>query len=104
MRSNLIKFDKPALTNEFEIISNNKRMKQSLHKLMLDKLSGILSQDTDKGMALIEQLLSKEEMEDFRSDIKSKLSKASLSQSVNYNRRLDTLKSSFEGLSADSIL
>ena len=108
MRSNLIKFDKPTLTNEFENISSNNSQKQSLLKLMLDKLSGIISQDPNKGLALIEQLLTKEEMEGFMSDIKTKFSReftnANQNQSVNYNKRINTLKSCFEGLSADSIL
>ena len=106
MRSNLIKFDKPALNSELEKISGNTIQKQSLLKLMLEQLSGILNQDPNKGLALMEQLLTKEEMEGFMSDVKSKFSRefTNQNQSVNYSKRINTLKSCFEGVSADSVL
>ncbi|RXQ89836.1 hypothetical protein EO244_13720 [Ancylomarina salipaludis] len=106
MRSNVIKFGKPVLTNEIESNSINTSQKQSLHKMILDKLSGILNQDIDKGLRLIEQLISKEEMDVFRSELELKFSSKQTTeyQTVNYNRRLKTLRSCFEGLSADSIL
>ncbi|MCZ4693808.1 hypothetical protein DWB61_09650 [Ancylomarina euxinus] len=106
MRSNLIKFGKPVLTNEIEYDSINTSQKQSLHKMVLDKLSVILNQDIDKGLKLIEQLISKEEMSVFRSELDAKFSSKQTKeyQSVNFNKRLKTLRSCFEGLSADSIL
>jgi len=106
MRSNLIKFGKPVLTNEIEYDSINSSQKQSLHKIVFDKLSGILNQDINKGLSMIEQLISKEEMEAFRSDLESKFSSKQTNeyQSINTSRRLKTLKSCFEGLPADSIL
>ena len=106
MHSNVIKFGKPVLTNEIEYDSINTSQKQSLHKIVFDKLSGILNQDIHKGLTMIEQLISKEEMDVFRSELDSKfLSKQTDEyQSVNYKRRLKTLKSCFEELPADSIL
>ena len=106
MRSNVIKFGKPVLTNEIEYDSINTSQKQSLHKIVFDKLSGILNQDIHKGLTMIEQLISKEEMDIFRLELDSKfLSKeANEYQSINFNRRLKTLKSCFEELPADSIL
>ena len=106
MRSNLIKFGKPVLTNEIEYDSINTSQKQSLHKMVLDKLSVILNQDINKGLTMIEQLISKEEMDVFRSELDTKFSskQANEYQSANYNRRLETLRACFEGLPADSIL
>jgi hypothetical protein len=106
MRSNLIKFDKPVLTNEIEYDSINTSQKQSLHKIVLDKLSVILNQDIDKGLSMIEQLISKDEMDVFRSELEAKFSSKQEKeyQSANFNRRLKTLRSCFEGLPADSIL
>ena len=65
-----------------------------------------LNQDIDKGLSMIEQLISKEEMSDFRSELEAKFSSKQENeyQSANFNRRLKTLKSCFEGLSTDSIL
>ena len=106
MRSNVIKFGKPVLTNEIEYDSISTSQKQNLHKIVFDKLSGILNQDINKGLTMIEQLISKEEMDIFRLELDSEfLSKeANEYQSINFNRRLKTLKSCFEELPADSIL
>ena len=106
MHSNLIKFGKPVLTNEIEYDSIDTSQKQSLHKIVLDKLSVILNQDISKGLSMIEKLISEEEMAVFRSELETKFSskQANEYQTADFNRRLETLRSCFEGLSADSIL
>lgn len=106
MRSNLIKFDKPDLTNEIDCDSINTNQKQNLHKLLLNKLSGILNKDLNKGIDIIEQLLDKEESEAFRLELNSKFSSVSKAthHSMNYNRRIKSLKSCFESLPAGSVL
>ena len=106
MRSNVIKFDKPVSTNEIECDSMNNSQKQNLQKLIFNKLSGILNQDINKGLAMVEQLISKDDMEIFRSELQSEIAPKYNKeyQSANYNKRLKTLRSCFEGLTADSIL
>jgi hypothetical protein len=106
MRSNVVKFDKLDLTNEIESNSINLSQKQSLNKMILDKLSVILSQDINKGLKMLEQFTSKEEMVAFRSELETKISSKQKGsyQSISNKGRLNTLKSCFEGLAADSIL
>ena len=105
MHSNVIKFGKTVLTNEVEYNSINTSQKQSLHKIVFDKLSVILNQDIDKGLSMIEQLISKDEMDIFKSELETKFSSNREEEygSDNYNKRLKTLRSCFEGLSADSL-
>tara|TARA_R110001583_G_scaffold4430_1_gene25640 strand:- start:8765 stop:9085 length:321 start_codon:yes stop_codon:yes gene_type:complete len=106
MRSNVVKFDKLDLTNEIESNSINLSQKQSLNKMILDKLSVILGQDINKGLKMLEQFTSKEEMVTFRSELETQISSKQkvAYQSISNNGRLNNLKSCFEGLPADSIL
>jgi len=106
MHSNVIKFDKSATTNSIEYNSINTSQKQNIKKLILNKISGILNQDIDKGLAMIEHLLSQKELDCFKSELQEEFKPqySKENQSINYNRRLKTLKSCFEGLPADNIL
>lgn len=106
MQSNLVKFDKSDLTNEIDCDSINENQKQNLHKLLLNKLSGILKEDLNKGINMIEKLLSKEETEAFRLELNSKISLESKAthHPMNYSRRIKSLKSCFESLPAGSVL
>ncbi len=106
MQSNLVKFDKSDLTNEIDCDSINANQKQNLHKLLLSKLSGILNEDLNKGISMIEQLLSKDEAEAFKLELNSKFSSKSETThySMNYSRRIKSLKSCFDSLPADSVL
>jgi len=106
MRSNVVKFDKLDLSNEIESNSISLSQKQSLNKMILNRLSIILGQDINKGLKMIEQLTSKEEMNIFKSELEMQISST---QKVDYKslckkRHLSSLRSCFEGLSADSIL
>ncbi len=104
MRSNVVKFDKLDLTNKIESHSINLSQKQSLNKMILDKLSVILNQDTNKGLKMLEQFISEEEMFTFKSELEAKISsKAGIEyQAISNNGRFKTLKSCFEGLPADN--
>lgn len=106
MRSNVIKFDKLDLTNEIESDSIDLSQKKSLNKMILDELSVILGQDINKGLKMVEQFISEEEMVAFRSKLENKISsKQKVSyEAISNQRHLNNLKSCFEGLSADSIL
>jgi len=106
MRSNVIKLAKLDLTNEIESNSINLSQKQSLNKMILDKLSVILSQDINKGLKMLEQFISKEEMIAFRYELENKISSKQRVdyQTISNKGRFETLKSCFEGLSADSVL
>lgn len=106
MHSNVVKFDKLDLTNEIESNSINLSQKQSLNKMILNKLSTILGQDINKGLKMVEQFISEEEMVAFRSELKTKISSKQkvTYQTISNKGRLNTLKSCFEGIPADSIL
>ncbi|MDE5423304.1 hypothetical protein L3073_13880 [Ancylomarina sp. DW003] len=106
MRSNLVKFDKPVLTNEIEYDLINSSQKQNLHRIVLNKLSDILNKDINKGLGMLEQMLNTEEIDAFKLELQSKLSskKKLDDKSISYKGRFKTLKSCFEGLPADNIL
>ncbi|MRT94173.1 hypothetical protein [Ancylomarina sp. 16SWW S1-10-2] len=106
MRSNVIKFDKLDLTNGIESDSINLSQKKSLNKMILDELSVILGQDINKGLKMIEQFISNEEMVAFKSKLENQIStKQEVSyEAISNKRHLNNLKSCFEGISSDSIL
>ncbi len=106
MQSNLIKFDKIDLSNQIDCDSIDLNQKQNLHKLLVNKLSGILKEDLNAGINMIEKMLKKDEFEAFKTELNSKLysdSKAT-HHSMNYSRRIKSLKSCFDSLSAGSVL
>ena len=106
MRSNVIKIDKLDLTKKIESNSINLSQKKSLNKMILDELSVILGQDINKGLKMVEQFISKEEMVAFKSKLENQISTKQKTdfQSISNQKHLNNLRSSFEGLSADSIL
>lgn len=71
-------------------------------QVIVDKFAGVM--DLRTLVETIKDMVTIEELESFKNDISVKLSSVNTTKAPVYQKRMDTLKSSFEEISGDNVL